>query len=223
MTERERDELIEECVNAIRQRQEIEPLRNWNGLKAAMFALEDMLRATAAAPVSPAAPNRSVTTTGAEEVNAPESVAQNNGNREDVNMKSEPAAAELARLEQERDKWREACQGAITDRELAQAERDEACGLVARMHEAAMGEVCGPKRGVVEDIADLGAERDALQARVDTLCAWREDGDGVWHTSCGHQFWFDSGTPTENKQQFCGYCGSRLHAVTAPAGEEPTQ
>ena len=37
-----------------------------------------------------------------------------------------------------------------------------ACATIAAMHEAAMGEVCGSKRGVVEDVADLRAERDGL-------------------------------------------------------------
>jgi hypothetical protein len=32
-----------------------------------------------------------------------------------------------------------------------------ACKLVADMHRAAMGRVCGPRRGVVEDVADLRA------------------------------------------------------------------
>ena len=40
---------------------------------------------------------------------------------------------------------------------------DRACQLVAAMHAAAVGEITGPKRGVVEDVADLRAERDALR------------------------------------------------------------
>lgn len=40
------------------------------------------------------------------------------------------------------------------------------CQTVAAMHEAAMGEVCGPRRGVVEDVEDLRKERDALRAEI---------------------------------------------------------
>lgn len=39
---------------------------------------------------------------------------------------------------------------------------DDACALIARMHAAAVGEIRGPERGVVEDIEDAvrtGAER----------------------------------------------------------------
>ena len=42
-----------------------------------------------------------------------------------------------------------------------------ACVTVAQMHAAAMGEVCGPKRGVVEDIADLRTERDEWKRRAE--------------------------------------------------------
>lgn len=49
--------------------------------------------------------------------------------------------------------------------ELEQAKEDHggACKLVALMHAAAVGEVTGPNRGVVEDVADLRTERDALK------------------------------------------------------------
>jgi uncharacterized coiled-coil DUF342 family protein len=47
----------------------------------------------------------------------------------------------------------------------AEKERAEVQKLVAAMHAAAMGEVRGPKRGVVEDVADLRKERD--EARED--------------------------------------------------------
>lgn len=42
-----------------------------------------------------------------------------------------------------------------------------ACLLVSQMHRAAMNDVIGPKRGVVEDILDLRAERDALQQQLE--------------------------------------------------------
>lgn len=42
-----------------------------------------------------------------------------------------------------------------------------ACLLASQMHRAAMNDVIGPKRGVVEDILDLRAERDALQQQLE--------------------------------------------------------
>jgi hypothetical protein len=45
-------------------------------------------------------------------------------------------------------------------------------------------------------------------------CAWREDEhDATWHTECGQMWQFNDGGPTENKQRFCGYCGSALVGV----------
>lgn len=38
---------------------------------------------------------------------------------------------------------------------LLQAENDSICRLVAKMHEAAVGEVRGPIRGLIEDVQDL--------------------------------------------------------------------
>lgn len=46
---------------------------------------------------------------------------------------------------------------------------ENACNLVARMHAAAVGEVTGPRRGVVEDVEDLRqqlTERDAEVAKA---------------------------------------------------------
>ncbi len=44
-------------------------------------------------------------------------------------------------------------------------------------------------------------------------CEWIVDDDGLWSTACGNEFFFDSGTPAENKQKFCGYCGRTLKAA----------
>jgi hypothetical protein len=45
----------------------------------------------------------------------------------------------------------------------------EACDLVARMHKAAVGEVTGPKRGVVEDVEDVRLRAEAAEKQVDML------------------------------------------------------
>jgi chromosome segregation ATPase len=44
------------------------------------------------------------------------------------------------------------------------ADYEQACAQIAAMHEAAVGEVRGPIRGVVEDVQDLRVARDALAA-----------------------------------------------------------
>lgn len=52
---------------------------------------------------------------------------------------------------------------------------EEAEALVANMHEAAVGEICGPKVGVVEDVANLRIERDRLREEVATKdCVYAE-------------------------------------------------
>ena len=49
------------------------------------------------------------------------------------------------------------------EKDEMRARWESACGTVAAMHAAAVGEVCGPRRGVVEDVADLRAEVSRLQ------------------------------------------------------------
>lgn len=60
------------------------------------------------------------------------------------------------------------CWAVATEIERIEAELEHtkedylnACATIANMHCAAVGEVTGPKRGVVEDIEDLRLERDA--------------------------------------------------------------
>jgi len=44
------------------------------------------------------------------------------------------------------------------ERDQLRADYERACQTVAQMHAAAVGEVCGPRRGIVEDLSDLRAE-----------------------------------------------------------------
>ena len=55
---------------------------------------------------------------------------------------------------------------------------------------------------------------DAAAAELRKTCAWTPDDDGIFHTGCGHSFYFDgSGGPVEHGQKFCGYCGGNLEEV----------
>ncbi len=47
--------------------------------------------------------------------------------------------------------------------ELLKIDYGNACQTVAKMHEAVVGKVCGPIRGVVEDVADLRTALEALK------------------------------------------------------------
>ena len=44
-------------------------------------------------------------------------------------------------------------------------------------------------------------------------CAWTEDSDGTWHTSCNAAFTLNDGTPSQNRMAFCCYCGQALLEV----------
>ena len=53
-------------------------------------------------------------------------------------------------------------------------EHQEACHLVAQMHAAAVGEVTGPNRGVVEDVEDLRLRAEDGSRDYDALMRERE-------------------------------------------------
>ena len=57
---------------------------------------------------------------------------------------------------------------------------------------------------------------------ADQSCAWREDEDGAWDTSCGQRFELNEGTPAENDMRFCPYCGKPLeqHRYELPEQSE---
>jgi hypothetical protein len=66
---------------------------------------------------------------------------------------------------------------------------------------------------------------DAQRWRLEAIegqqkqCQWvYDDVDGFYQTSCGNAFWFDTGTPAENKAKFCCYCGAALSASTPREG-----
>lgn len=78
---------------------------------------------------------------------------------------------------------------AARDIEIAdrRADYERACALVADMHAAAMGGVVGPARGIVEDVADLRAERDALhKALAGALEAMELHGQQYPHMQKGY-------------------------------------
>lgn len=53
-----------------------------------------------------------------------------------------------------------------------------------------------------QQIAALTAERGA--------CLWTETKDGQCETACGQMHEFVDGGPSDNRMQFCGYCGKGL-------------
>lgn len=42
-------------------------------------------------------------------------------------------------------------------------------------------------------------------------CQWNEDEDGNWFTDCNNAFTFNEGSPSDNKMQFCPYCGKLIY------------
>jgi hypothetical protein len=49
---------------------------------------------------------------------------------------------------------------------------------------------------------------------IPTTCQWENDGEGNWSTGCGDAFIILDGTPTENKMNFCCYCGKPINEAT---------
>ncbi len=79
-------------------------------------------------------------------------------------MSEEMDFSQLVAQEDEINLLRKQVEQLEAELECAKADYLNACVTIANMHRAAVGEVTGPKRGVVEDIEDLRLERDALLA-----------------------------------------------------------
>ena len=77
-------------------------------------------------------------------------------------------------------------EAAMGEIEALEKDYQQACLLVSQMHRAAMNDVIGPKRGVVEDILDLREERDELKAMNDELKQVRCEGCGYLVTEREH-------------------------------------
>ncbi len=67
------------------------------------------------------------------------------------------------------------------ERDLALCKQDyaSACKTIADMHAAAVGEVTGPRRGVVEDVEDLRVECDRLRETISLAFNALSDDDGL--------------------------------------------
>jgi hypothetical protein len=105
------------------------------------------------------------------------------------------AAAELARLEQERV--------------LLKEQQTHFGRLAKEQHQRD-----------VERAEQAEAERDALQARVDGQCVWSlaDEDASMWESCCGKAWTIITDGPSENGLTFCMKCGKRV-VLTASAGE----
>ena len=45
------------------------------------------------------------------------------------------------------------------------------------------------------------------------FCIWIENEDGLWETNCGKIFETIDGKPSENKMQFCPFCGKLIEEI----------
>jgi hypothetical protein len=53
---------------------------------------------------------------------------------------------------------------------------------------------------------------------MDQTCTWTEVEAGVWWTDCENAWEFVVGTPTENRMQYCPFCGRKLVEVRGEGG-----
>lgn len=44
---------------------------------------------------------------------------------------------------------------------------------------------------------------------AENCCEWRESEDSSWVSSCGKEFYFEDGTPSDNGMLYCMKCGKR--------------
>ena len=105
-----------------------------------------------------------------------------------------------------------------------------ACKTVAEMHAAAVGQIVGPNRGVVEDVADLRAERDDWKARAEAaeaeLARVRAQEPFGWYSAKEDDFMLDKIRKTHERLNShthrIGKYDTALFTAPQPAAQEPT-
>lgn len=70
---------------------------------------------------------------------------------------------------------------------------------------------------ITEALARLSNIHNRTDAS-ENVCAWVENGDFGWKSSCGGEFYFEDGTPSDNGLRFCLYCGNPSVEIS---GQEP--
>lgn len=66
-------------------------------------------------------------------------------------------------------------------------------------------------RDILSNISD--EELQAIVEKHTPSSEWREDDNGVWHSSEGNAFCFEEGGPIESGWEFCPYTGKPLKVV----------
>lgn len=64
------------------------------------------------------------------------------------------------------------------------------------------------KRG--EDFRRAEAAEAALERVRSEPCIWSEDEDGYWNTACGEAWILNDGGPSDNRCNYCFYCGKPI-------------
>ncbi len=59
-------------------------------------------------------------------------------------------------------------------------------------------------------MAQEGKRNEIRDALTQKECVWKYDWDDQWETNCGNRFETIDGSPTENKMEFCCYCGGKI-------------
>jgi hypothetical protein len=54
--------------------------------------------------------------------------------------------------------------------------------------------------------------RESMKNSKPEMCVWKEDSDGGWVGSCKIHWSFDNGTLTDNRMNYCPWCGRRIIA-----------
>jgi hypothetical protein len=93
-------------------------------------------------------------------------------------------AAQVAWLRNDRREARQQLCEAIDTAATNLADYERACQTIARMHAAAVGEITGPRSGVIEDVQDVAAALQIVSSALDLIVRDAEGcpvGQGVCH------------------------------------------
>jgi uncharacterized small protein (DUF1192 family) len=68
-------------------------------------------------------------------------------------------------------------------------------------------------------VALLRSELERVKAENEKVCEWQSDSDGIYHTSCGEEFYYECELNECPSTIYCQHCGKKIKEIPAAPEE----
>ena len=74
-------------------------------------------------------------------------------------------------------------------------------------------------KDAMREITSLRAELERVKAENEKVCEWQSDSDGIYHTSCGEEFYYECELNECPSTIYCQHCGKKIKEIPAAPEE----